>query len=157
MFPFPSHRQVRCPFGCSEFLHRANKVPLKDFLWSYSNYQMPCQNKAHTYDWTDFICPSYPSSCSILENKAFQCSPSIVVTDEGPMILTCRDHNQKTKQWYLYVPESPTGTIHTPNGNSCASVTIRPRIFRVFKVRSSCSFEFFKLKSIFNKPAYFYD
>jgi hypothetical protein len=84
--------------------------------------------------WVDFISPSYPSSCLILEY--FQCSPSVALTDDGMMILCCREHSKYSKDSYLYVPESPeqTGTIYTPNANAFAPVVIRPRTVRHFKV-----------------------
>ncbi|CAJ1944663.1 unnamed protein product [Cylindrotheca closterium] len=57
-FAYP---EIRCPFGCSEFLHKTNHVPLKDFLWCYSNYEMQCYEAPKGKNWTDFISPSYPS------------------------------------------------------------------------------------------------
>ena len=82
--------------------------------------------------WTDFISPSYPKSCLILEK--FECSPSLAMTADGPVILCCREHSKNSTKAYIHVPESPTGTIYTPNSNGFAPVTIRSRTNRCFKV-----------------------
>ena len=126
--------QVRCPFGCSEFLHKVNTAPLEDFLWAFSNYQMKSYGTAVQKTWTDCISPSFPSTCLILEK--FECSPSLALTDDGMMILCCREHSKHTKESYLHVPESPekTGSIFSPNGNAFAPVVIRSRNIRNFKV-----------------------
>lgn len=124
--------QVRCPWGCSEFLHRANKLHMKDFLWYSSNYQMKCLQAPQGKHWTDFISPSFPSSCLILER--FSCSPVVVMSDDGPMILSCRNHCEQSTKAYIHVPESPTGTIYTPNSNGFAPVTVRSRTYKFFKV-----------------------
>ena len=124
---------MRCPFGCSEFLHKANKEPFELFLWRQSNFQMknycrPVGGKL----WVDCISPSFPKSCLILGK--FPCRPSIVLEEDGPMILLCREHSRNTKESFIHVPESPTGNIHTPNANAFAPVVIRPRTNRNFKV-----------------------
>ena len=124
--------QVRCPWGCSEFLTRTNKVPLKEFLWYYTNYEMDCCKPAAGTHWTDTISPTYPSKCLILEK--FECTHSIAITEDGPMILCCRDHSERSTKAYIHVPESPTGSIYTPNSNSVAPVTLRSRTNRSFKV-----------------------
>ena len=125
--------QVRCPFlGCSEFLHRVNTAPFEDFLLHFSNHQMEsyCQPVGKT--WTDCISPSYPKTVEILYK--FPCEPCIVLNDDGPMILLCRNHSTKSKDSYLHVPESATGNIYTPNANAFAPVVIRPRTNRNYKV-----------------------
>ena len=125
-------KQVRCPWGCSEFLHRTNRLKLKDFLWYYLNYEMRCYQTPTGKHWTDSISPSYPSPCKILEK--FVCQPSIAMTEDGPVILSCRGHSEHSTDMYLHVPESPTGAIYTPNCNSFAPVAIRSRTNRNFKV-----------------------
>lgn len=139
--------QVRCPFGCSEFLHKTNAVPFEDFLFHFSNYQMTsyCKN-FDKRTWTDCILPSYPSSAKILHK--FSCTPCIVISDEGPMILTCREHSRSSKESYIHVPESATGTIYTPNANAFAPVVSRPRTNRNFKVSFSHVF-IWELKLIY--------
>ena len=129
--------KVRCPWGCSEFLHRTKHLPLKDFLWYYSNYEMPCYKTPTGKHWTDFISPSYPSPCLILEK--FLCSPSMAFMEGEPVIMCCREHSVRSTNASLHVPESPTGAIYTPNANSFAPVAIRSRTNRNFKVSSICS------------------
>lgn len=127
-----AYPEVQCPFGCSEFLARTNKLPLKDFLWYVTNYQMKCHNPPTGKHWTDHISPSYPSTALILER--FSCRPSIAITDDGPMILSCREHSTRSTEAYLHVPESPTGNMYSPNSNSYAPVVIRSKVNKNFKV-----------------------
>jgi hypothetical protein len=93
---------------------------------------MACHEAPEGRHWTDNMAPTYPSPCLILEK--FVCSPSVAMTDDGPMILCCRHHSAASKHAYLHVPESPTGTIHSPNENTVAPVAVRSRTNRSFKV-----------------------
>ena len=83
--------------------------------------------------WVDSISPSYPSSCLILEH--FGCDPCIAITDEGAMILSCREHTVRNKDAILHVPESPTGCVYSPRSNGFAPVVATSRSIRSFKVR----------------------
>lgn len=130
-----SHPSVRCPFGCSEFLHKTNKVAFEDFLTiqsngclnSYCDTKQPC--------WTSGIKPNFPSKIAILDDSNFWCNPCIIVDDHaGIKILTCRYHNQNSRLSYFHVPESPTGTLCTPNSNNFAPAKIRTRTIRPAKL-----------------------
>ena len=57
MDAYLSYPSVRCPFGCSEFLHLCNKLPLEDFLIFHSNgnfdgYAPSSRNKVN---WTNGV------------------------------------------------------------------------------------------------------
>lgn len=106
--------------------------PLEDFLWHFSNFQMPTYCSSVGRDWIDSISPSYPSSCCILEK--FRCVPSVAITDEGAVILGCREHSKRSKEALLHVPESPSGNIYSPLANRFTPITIRSRTNRNFKV-----------------------
>jgi hypothetical protein len=127
-----AYPEIRCPWGDSEFLHRVNYLPYGDFLWYASNYSLPTYQKQAGRLWVDGINPSYPSACKILEK--FPCVPSMMMTEEGPMILCCRHHSTSTLDAYLHVPESPTGSIYTPNSNQYAPAVIRSRTLRNTKL-----------------------
>lgn len=127
-----AYPEVRCPWGCSEFLNQVKFVPLEDFLWYYSGYTFKIRNTICGKLWTDGINPSYPSACLILEK--FPCRPSMVLNDDGPMLLCCRRHSTNTKEAYLHVPESPTGTIHSPYSNQYTPAIIKSRTLRNSKM-----------------------
>lgn len=61
----------------------------------------------------------------------------MIIGDDGPEILMCREHSNKSNNFYFHVPESATGSIYTPNANAFAPVVIRPRTNRNFKVGTS--------------------
>ena len=129
---------VRCPWGCSEFLHRTNLLSLESFLWSRSNccfsvYSVAKKNSG----WTKGIREDFPSSVTILENPEFQCQPSIIFCHEkGPVILACREHSSKTTSRFIHVPRNPTGSLYMDGGNRYAPVSINSRCLRKGKIHA---------------------
>lgn len=123
---------VRCPWGCSEFLHACNYVNWEDFLFHASNFQLDIYGSKPGRLWTDSMNPSFPTVGCILEH--FHVYPSIVNHHEhGPVILTCRNHNKSSTERYLHVPENPYGTLFTPHSNQYAPVVIKTRCIRRMK------------------------
>ena len=131
---------VRCPFGCSEFLHLCNRVPLEDFLCNVSNGCFECTSDANTKpNWARGIRPDFPKECTILENQNFVCLPSLILDEnEGVRILTCRHHSTKEKKLYIHPPDSPTGSLYTHNSNQYAQAVLRSRTLRKAKL-NACS------------------
>ena len=129
---------VRCPFGCSEFLHLCNKLSFEDFLTVKSNSCFESHSKAfRERSWMSGARPDYPSSITLLENDDFVCRPTIVIDDEkGICILGCRHHEQNHKLSYLHPPDSPTGSLYTANSNQCAQVVLRSRTLRQAKLNN---------------------
>ena len=132
---------VRCPFGCSEFLHKCNKLPMEDFLVSRSNgcfkgYNIAWSKK--TKSWTRGIKPNFPSSATILENDIhLVCRPTIIIDDElGCCILACSHHNKSSFEKYIHPPESPTGTLYTNMSNQYAQAVIQSHMLRKTKLNS---------------------
>jgi hypothetical protein len=142
MDKFLSCPSVRCPFGCSEFLHLCNKLPLEDFLISRSNgcfkgYNSATKKKSNN-SWTNGIKPNFPSSVVILENDLdLVCQPTIVLDDHhGPCILACSHHRKSSTQKYIHPPESPTGTLYTDASNQYAQAVIQSRTLRKTKLHT---------------------
>jgi predicted GIY-YIG superfamily endonuclease len=133
-----TYPEVRCPWGCGEFLHQTKKVPLEDFLDAKSNGAFRSyakNNKTHSWVWT--IRPDFPASVSVLSNDDFQCQPSLAFdTFLGPCILCCRDHNKNCKVAYIHVPSSPTGCLFSDQSNQIAQAVIKSRTLRPTKLNT---------------------
>jgi hypothetical protein len=129
---------IRCPWGCSEFLHLCKMVPLEDFLVHYSNRCLNGYSKVGRGKcWVSGIRATFPDTSCILECKDFMCKPSIVFDGQGvPQILCCKDHGVSCKDRYLHVPDSPTGTLYTPHSNQLAPAVMNSRTLRKVKFNS---------------------
>lgn len=130
---------VRCPWGCSEFLHKVNLLPLEDYLaWiSNGNLDTYAHHRMLTSTWASAIRPDFPSSTEFLDNPLFLCKPTLVVDDDnGASILSCRDHTNKSTEKYLHVPSSPTGSLYTPYSNQLAQAVIKSRTLRPVKLNA---------------------
>lgn len=125
---------VRCPWGCSEFLHKSNSVPLEEFLAFKSNYMFNSYGRTSTHSWTTSTRPSFPDTEFILENPDFPCCPTIVLDEfKGACILCCGNHSIRSKERILHVPGSQCGTLFTPLSNQYSPVVLRPRTLRTMK------------------------
>lgn len=133
-----AYPEVRCPWGCSEFLHKCNKLPLEDFFFSYSNWIFDCYQSgtANSRKWTDCIRPDFPSSVCILENDKFLCQPTICIGEEGAQILSCRNHTIQSKERYVFPPSTITGTLFTNNSNQLSPAVCRSRTLRETKLHN---------------------
>jgi hypothetical protein len=133
--PIPT---VRCPWGCGAYLHQTNEVPYEDLLLAKSNYSFrstsKCSGRQQRRKWTDSARPDFPSSSTILENDKFVCRPSIVLKDDGPYLLCCKKHDQKTIERVVHLPTNPTGSLFTDSSNQFAPVVLKSRTLRKAKL-----------------------
>lgn len=130
-----TYPEIRCPWGCGEFLHETRKVPLEDFLDAKSNgafHSYSNVNKNHSWVWT--VRPDFPSKNCYLSNDDFCCQPSLAFDDTlGPCILSCRNHDKSSKQAYIHVPTSPATSLFTEQSNQLAPAVIKSRTLRPTK------------------------
>ena len=133
-----TYPEVRCPWGCGEFLHLTKKVPLEDLLDAKSNgafHSYAGIRKTHSWVWT--IRPDFPTAASILCNDDFNCQPTLTFdTRLGPCILCCNDHDASCRQSYVHVPSSPTGCLFTEQSNQLAQAVIKSRTLRPTKLHT---------------------
>lgn len=123
MDKYLAYPTVRCPWGCSEFLHRCNKLPYEAFLRFKSNW---CFDTYPTSDkWTNGVSPTFPDTAKILECPRFLCEPSIFMDDfEGPVILCCHHHSASSTEHYIHPAISPTGFLFTNCSNEYAQAVM---------------------------------
>ena len=129
---------VRCPWGCSEFLHKTNQLSFETFLWHFSNGSFGVYAHARNKSsWVRSIRQDFPKSVFILENPNFCCKPSIIVDEKkGPVLLCCREHSKNTILRYLHLPLNPTGSLHVEGTNRYAPVSINSRSLRKAKIHT---------------------
>jgi hypothetical protein len=88
---------VRCPWGCSEFLHKTNDVAFDYFIQkvlgeSIDTYSSPIENKYTNGFRLDLT----KKNVYILKNPSWVCSPCLAFTvKRGPRLLCCRYHSGK--------------------------------------------------------------
>ena len=101
---------VLCPWDCSEFIHKTGQLPidvvmarfLPKCIINIVTTSKKSSNVASCRD--DFIREETDDYDRILLNPAWRVMPKIAfVTDFGPVVLTCRNHNGGTTRSYIYI------------------------------------------------------
>lgn len=129
MDKYVAYPTVRCPWGCSEFLHRCNFLPLAEYLSFKSNWNF--EIPANSRQWMLGTNPGFPSSCLVLENPEFEVNPCLHLDDsKGLCILCCRNHNSSCTERYIHVPVNPLGSLHAPHSDQYSQTTLQSRTLR---------------------------
>jgi hypothetical protein len=69
-----------------------------------------------------------------LWNPEWKINPFMFLSEEnGPVVLTCRDHTGGGKGRYLHPPLSPHGSLSSRLGDQFATVFVRPRTIKPVK------------------------
>ena len=127
--------EIKCPWGCSEFLVNAGDgVPIDAVLdenlggfclpltftprgkWKFLPGIMP-----------DFLESAHPTLC----NANWMCTPCLAFSSKhGPSFVTCRHHSRRTRGLYVHVPPNPLGPISSPFSDQLSPVVIQPRTLK---------------------------
>ena len=60
--------------------------------------------------------------------------PSIsFVEGQGPHVMTCREHNDGSKELYIHPPRQPHHTIPSQKGDQLCHAVIKPRLIKPMK------------------------
>jgi predicted GIY-YIG superfamily endonuclease len=130
---YVSYPTVRCPWGCSEFIHLCNRLPFEDYLSFKSNWCFKTTTKDGIY-WVTGTKPSFPDNALVLENPDFLVAPTLVIDPkDGLCILCCQNHTKKSTAKYLHVPDNPLGSIYSPESDRYAQVQLQSRTLRKTK------------------------
>ena len=93
---------VRCPFGCSEYVHRCGTFPFDVFVQQFVDHDLLTYSRRSTKnDCISFRMDLLDYECLLLEGgpennsnkRLFKCMPSIEMVEDVPMILLCRYHH----------------------------------------------------------------
>ncbi len=127
----PLHAKVKCPWGCSKFLHKTGYVPF-DIMYAkvLDRSEVPVMSKMSKKCnlcgmVNDFLIHDFGEL--ILLNPAWQVTPCMsYILGVGPCILTCRDHRKGCKQKMFHPPRNPFGPLPAPFGDQLAPAVIVP-------------------------------
>lgn len=156
-FPVPT---VKCPWGCSEFIHKVGYLPIDTIFQRYLQYceiktiQDPkyLLHKNVLSAREDYIRLDVDDDDDMwLFNPEWKIKPTIAyVEDKGPCVLTCNEHDKGTK---LFMIHSCRWKHNLPSARSdqlCQAV-IQPRTLKPIQAsKYSMSFQMFQQSGSFN-------
>ena len=141
---------VKCPVGCEEFLDECGKIEFQHYIGrilpSFNHFG--CQPNEYLlgirpdYELTDYIFPNDPT--------APMKKPTMLISNDGVFLLTCRDHNKKINKQYLHLPKHPAGRIFNPLPDRFAPAVLSTRTMKPFRENfSSASYKMVRLQASF--------
>ena len=149
---------VKCPWGCSEFMHKVGYLPI-DIV--YQRYIQKCSIKMITKSdlnlneniisaREDYIYGDDTTNL-ILFNPESKNLPSIAfVNGRGPLVLTCAEHDNGTKERYIHTCSWQHNLSSKYPDQLCQAV-VNPRLLKPVKAsKYSNSFQLFHQTGSFN-------
>ena len=138
------HAIVRCPFGCSEYLHTCTPLPLEGVVRKFfGSYAIPFSGdtqKVLAHDAAvDGMVPDFldaSASPLLLGNRDWRVHPSVAFVDGTPRVLCCREHAGGGSGKYLHPPRNPKGTLASVEADQLTPLVTRSRQVRQFKAHA---------------------
>ena len=133
---------VLCPFGCTEFCHRSKYLDLDAVIQRYlQKVVLPLKSNT-PYENVMSMSPFYfrndVSYDALLYNEAWMIKPTIILTNIGAKVLTCRHHGAKVingmnqpggdKYLRLHPPLTPHHIIPAHQADQLSHIKTKPRI-----------------------------
>ena len=144
--------RVKCPWGCSEFHHKAGSLPL-DII--YQRYLQKCCLKTVTPPGKhmervvvsareDFLNEDEQDFCWLF-NPNWKILPSIShIPGKGPCVLTCKEHNRGTKKYMIHTVQWKDNLPAKYPDQLCQAV-VNPRTLKPVKpLKYSTSYQMFQ-------------
>jgi hypothetical protein len=145
------HDTVRCPWGCTEYLHKAESLALDVVFARYLGVTLvtDCARGEEVVMRSargDFDSSSDVSF--ILMNPKWRIMPSIAFFDNGePRVLLCRNHKGGSKLDYLHMPRCPRGVLPDIMADQLAHAVVMPQTIRPMEARAySNSYQMHKMR-----------
>jgi hypothetical protein len=150
---------VKCPWGCTEFYHKTGTVSLDvtvarcfgvSGLKSVTGNMPKAIQKQVLGIRDDFL--HARDDDLYLWNPEWKIKPSIFLSVEnGPVVLTCREHIGGGKGRYLHPPLNPHGSLPSRLGDQLAPAVVRPRTIKPVKAHKfSHTFQMHEMRGQFN-------
>ena len=139
---------VRCPFGCTEFLYNCGSLPfylvLRKFVNNkqihvFNNYETSKRTSA-VVDTLNAYIKSPRRDYLTYEDKVadkFVIRPAVMVKpNEGLVVLTCQGHDKGYNKYLIHPPYRPVNThLPTPKPDQLAHAVVVPRNLKPFKAK----------------------
>ncbi|MHA7927462.1 MAG: GIY-YIG nuclease family protein [Marinobacter sp.] len=149
MFEEIVEKMVRCPWGCSEFLHRCNVIPFDVLAKRFMTCTIAVySNEAKNYEFPGIRGDLLDGTAEMLMNPSWKCRLAMRWdgNHHGPLICSCRYHDKMDQFDYIHVPRHPSGPLAFRADNDSALVRIVPRTIQPFKAnRCTDSYRIVKL------------
>jgi len=142
---------VHCPWGCSEYYHKAGGIALDHVIRKYLSSDVELQsfdvkglndagrkkkNASFKFDRllygarADFLSANVetcePKRATILDG-GWERLAGLYMSEKGPMVLTCQRHDGGDYQKYVHVPVNPVnGCLADRNSDQLAGAVIKP-------------------------------
>ena len=147
---------VLCPYGCSEHIFHSGIMTL-DCVWQrflsrciIDLISDPTNMKYASTVRDDFIREKNDYDVW-LYNPKWKVRPSIIFTEDGPMVMTCRNHNGGTDKLFIHIPRQPKHILPSFHPDQLAHVSIKPRTISPMKAKQySSSFQMHEQRGTFN-------
>jgi len=147
---------IKCPWGCSEFIHKVGYVPLDTV---FQRYLQKCDIKMISKnDMNDYLISAREDYIHeegeedmILLNPEWKVLPSIAfVEGKGPFVLTCAEHDGGTKELYIHPCRWKHNLCSKCPDQLCQAV-VNPRLLKPVKAsKFSNTFQLFHQTGSFN-------
>jgi len=140
---------VKCPFGCTSFLFKCGSIDFETIIFRYmSPYidrratRQPITRKQNGLvgarnDFLSYNGSWIPQakSSSIDINQSI--SRVFLMTRRGPMVATCENHDEGSKQRYLHPPMNPaTGPLPSRSSSQLAHTVMVPRVVKCMRAHT---------------------
>ena len=131
---------VLCPWGESEYIHKCGKVPFDSILQRFlpkciikkSSPSIDYQKVDSSRD--DYVRESIDQYDVLLLNPSWRVLPSIsFIEGKGPHVMTCREHDEGSKHFYIHPPRIPSHIIPSAKGDQLCHAVIKPRLIKPMK------------------------
>ena len=125
---------VLCPFGCTEFCHRSKYLDLDVVIQRYlQKVVLPLKSKTpygNVMSMSPFYFRDNLSYDALMYNEAWMIKPTIILTNIGAKVLTCRNHNGGDKYLRLHPPLTPHHIIPAHRADQLSHIKTKPRIVK---------------------------
>ena len=122
--------EVRCPFGCTEFVGETGLVPFQYFL-----QKLDTRFKFNSINWKHQLrCVRPDWLLQYIHNADFIIKPHLYFDSvKGLCISTCRFHNGGSSKQYVHPPANPTGRLPSKFPDRLGPATITYNCYKPAK------------------------
>lgn len=123
---------VLCPFGCTDYCHRSKYIDLDVNIQYYlRKVVLPIKSRSK-YVNVHSMSPHYfrkPQDYdTVMLNESWPILPTIIITDVGAKVLTCRHHSGGDQYLRLYPPLTPHHNLSALQADQLSHVKATTRI-----------------------------
>ena len=156
---------VQCPWGCSEFYHKAVTSPFDVVMaasigqtgWVSADSPSSFSKKVLAVTRSirpDYICLDNNSVDSVYMNPKWRCMPTICFDDSVPCLMVCHGHGARAiwkHRPYVHVPKNIFETIPSAFPDQLSPAVLHPRTLRPIKAKHySTSFQMQEMRGQYN-------